>query len=139
MDRGPGQRSYSVMSPAKLRCVVIDDDEVFLDQIKRWFLLSCSDFEVLPFANSVDAIDYLRRQRVDLIVTAYLVPAIDGLQLISIVRAFNAHVPICMTSSVPIRAAALARGATAFVSKAALWSQLGGMLAKLRGRAVAGA
>ena len=131
------QRVHNIigMSPAKLRCVVVDDDHSFLEQVKRWFLLSCSDFEVLPFANSVDAVDYLRNQRADLIVTAYLVPAIDGLQLISIVRAFNAHVPICMTSSVPIQAAALARGATTFISKAALWSQLGSMLAELRAKA----
>jgi hypothetical protein len=74
------------MSPAKLRWVVVDDDHSFLEQVKRWFLISCSDFEVLPFANSVDAVDCLRKQRVDLIVTAYPVPAIDGLQLISIVR-----------------------------------------------------
>jgi two-component SAPR family response regulator len=58
------------MSPAKLRCVVVDDDCDFLEQVKRWFLRSCADFEVLPFANSVDALDYLRRERVDLIVTA---------------------------------------------------------------------
>src|SRR5688572_26600735 len=125
------------MTPAKLRCVVVDDDHEFMDQVKRWFLISCSDFEVLPFANSVEALDYVRRERVDLIVTAYLVPAIDGLQLISIVRAFNAHVPICMTSSVPIRAAALARGATAFCSKAGLWTHLGGLLGRFRERAAA--
>jgi CheY-like chemotaxis protein len=123
------------MTPAKLRCVVVDDDPEFLEQVKRWFLLSCSDFEVLPFANSVDALDYVRRERVDLIVTAYLIPAMDGLQFISIVRAFNAHVPICMTSHVPIQAVALARGATAFCAKARLWTHLGGLLGRLRKRA----
>ena len=123
------------MSPAKLRCVVVDDDREFLDQVKRWFLISCSDFEVLPFANSVDAIDYVRRERVDLIVTAYLIPAMDGLQFISLVRAFNSRVPICMTSHVPIQTAALARGATAFCSKAGLWTHLGGLLGRLRERA----
>jgi CheY-like chemotaxis protein len=115
--------------------VIVDDDREFLEQVKRWFLISCTDFEVFPFANSVDALEYLRRERVDLILTAYLVPAIDGLQLISIVRAFNAHVPICMTSRVPIQAAALARGATSFLSKGNLWSHLGSLLAKLRGPA----
>jgi CheY-like chemotaxis protein len=134
VDESVLRRSVVTMSPAKLRCVVVDDDREFLEQVRRWFWISCTDFEVCPFANSVEALDYLRRERVDLIVTAYLVPAIDGLQLISIVRAFNAHVPICMTSRVPIQDAALARGATAFVSKARLWSQLGSLLRKLRER-----
>lgn len=132
-----GARVNSAMARAKLRCVVVDDDREFLDQVKRWFLISCTDFEVLPFANSVDAIDYVRRERVDLIVTAYLIPAMDGLQFISIVRAFNAHVPIFMASHVPIQAAALARGATAFCSKAGLWTHLGGLLSRLRERAAA--
>ena len=122
------------MAPAQLRCVVVDDDPEFLEQVKRWFVTSCSDFEVMPFTNSVEAIDYLRLKRVDLVFTAYLVPQIDGLQLISIVRSFNAHVPICMFSAVPIQATALARGATAFFSKSAVWSQLGDALARIRGR-----
>lgn len=125
------------MSPAQLRCVIVDDDHAFLEQVKRWFLIRCPDIEVLPFSNSVEAADYLRRQRVDLIVTAYLVAPMDGLQLIGIVRAFDAHVPICMTSSVPIEAAALARGATAFVPKAAIWPELGNMVTTLRSARVA--
>ena len=122
------------MRPAKLRCVVVDDDREFLEQVNRWFVHSGTDFEVLPFASSVDALDYLRRERVDLILTAYLVAPIDGLQIISIIRGFNAHVPICMVSSVPMQAAALARGATAFLAKARLWSQLDSVLAKVRDR-----
>lgn len=125
------------MPPAQLRCVVVDDDHAFLEQVKRWLLIRRPDIEVLPFSNNVEAADYLRRQPVDLIVTAYLVPPMDGLQFISIVRAFNAHVPICMTSSVPIQAAALSRGATAFVPKAALWTELGNMVATLRSARVA--
>lgn len=125
------------MTPAKLRCVVVDHDREFLEQVKHWFLISCSDFEVLQFANSVDAIGYVRRERVDLIVTAYLIPAMDGLQFISIVRALNARVPICMISHVPIQAVALARGATAFCSKAGLWTHPGGLLGRLRERATA--
>lgn len=125
------------MSPAQLRCVIVDDDHAFLEHVKRWFHINCPDIEVLPFSNSVEAADCLRRQQVDLIVTAYLVSPMDGLQLISIVRAFDAHVPICMTSSVPIEAAALSRGATAFVPKAALWTELGNRVATLRSARVA--
>lgn len=120
------------MSPAKLRCVVIDDDREFLAKLNRWFGTNGTDFEVQAFSDGIDAIDFLRRGGADLVLTAYLMPQIDGLQLISIIRSFDAHVPICMTSSVPVQSVALARGATAFCSKAVLWSQLGELLGRLR-------
>lgn len=108
----------------KPHCIVVDDDTDFLEQVKRFFVASCLDFEIRPFSSSVEAIDYVRQRRVDLILTAYLVPQIDGLQFITMVRSFNAQVPILMLSSVPVKAAALARGATAFLAKRAVWSQL---------------
>lgn len=120
------------MSSSKLRCVVVDDDREFLEKVQRWFVTSCTDFEVVPFSRGMDAIDFIREKRVDLLFTAYLMPQIDGLQLISIVRSFNPCLPILMASGVPIQAPALARGATAFVTKSALWTQLGAMLARLR-------
>jgi CheY-like chemotaxis protein len=122
------------MGPAKLRCVVVDDDREFLEKVQRWFLASCTDFEVLPFSNGADALDFLRHGRVDLIFTGYLMPQIDGLQLISSVRAFNRDVPIIMASVVPIQATAEARGATGFFKKSAFWSHLEAILAPLRAR-----
>lgn len=112
-------------------CVVIDDDLAYLDRLKRFFIASCLDYEVVSFSNAVDAIDYVRHRRVDLILTAYLVPYMDGLQFISLVRSFNAHIPILMMSSVPIEACALARGATAFLAKSRLWTQLSSILRTL--------
>lgn len=124
------------MSPAKLRCVIVDDDREFLEQIKRWFLTSGEDLETVLFSNSTEALDYLRCERVDLLLTAYLIAPMDGLQLISIVRGSHPRLPVCMMSNVPIRASALARGVTVFVPKAQLWSQLGSVLNTLRDSAV---
>lgn len=132
MDAPGAWQSNDSMSPAKLRCVVVDDDHEFLEQVKRWFLTSCTDFEVLTFGSSIDALDYIRRERVDLVLTAYLVSPVDGLQTISIIRAFNPRLPICMMSSVPLAATALARGATEFLAKFRVRSELEAVLAKLR-------
>jgi CheY-like chemotaxis protein len=124
------------MGPAKLRCVVVDDDREFLAQVSRWLLTNGTDVDVASFTSSVDALDHLRREPVDLILTAYLVAPLDGLQLISIIRGFNPHVPIGLMSGVPLEATALARGATAFLPKPRPWSQLETLLAELRrGRA----
>lgn len=106
-------------------CVVIDDDVDYLEQVKRCFAVSGLGYEVLTFSSSISALEYIREHRVDLILTAYLLPQMDGLQFISLVRASNARVPILMLSRVPIKAVALARGATAFLAKSALWTHLG--------------
>jgi DNA-binding response OmpR family regulator len=110
----------------------VDDDADFLAQMKRWFVATCLGYEVVLFSSSVDAVDYIRLRNVDLVLTAYLVPQIDGLRFISIVRSFNAEVPIIMLSNVPVQAAALARGATAFLSKGALWTHLETRVRELR-------
>jgi CheY-like chemotaxis protein len=121
------------MNPAaKLRCVVIDDDREFLAKLHRWFFSSCPDVEVLPFAHALDAIEFLRRERVDAIFTAYLMPQIDGLQLIGILRGFDAQVPIFMISEVPLGDAAIARGANAFLPKTQLWAELDTVVSELR-------
>lgn len=119
------------MIPVSPRCVIVDDDREFLERVSRWFRISGLDFEVVTFTGGVEAVDYLHRERADLILTAYLLAAMDGLQLISIVRRFDARVPICMMSRVPMKATALARGATAFFSKSELWPQIEAFIAKL--------
>lgn len=120
------------MSPGKLRCVVVDDDHEFLARAQRCFVASGFDVDVLPFADPVDAIACMRQTRVDVVFTAYLMPEIDGLQLIAIIRTFNEHVPIYMASGVPIGATALARGATGFFAKATFGSHFDEVLTTAR-------
>lgn len=131
MDESAARRTFRPVD-AKPCCVVLDDDTEFLEQVRRYFMASCLDYDVVSFSSSVAAAEFVRRERVDLILTAYLVPQIAGLQFISLVRSWNIRVPILMLSHVPVSAVALARGATAFLAKGALWSQLGEILPSLR-------
>lgn len=110
------------MASHKTRCVVVDDDRDFLEKVQRWFLSSYPQVELVTFTHALDAADYLRGNEVDFVVTAYLMPQIDGLQLISMIRSFNPHVTLYMSSAVPMRDAALGRGANGFCSRAAVWS-----------------
>ena len=58
-------------------CVIIDDDRQFLAQITRWFGTNFPNFSVHAFSSSVEAIDFVRCNRVELIVTAYLIAQIE--------------------------------------------------------------
>lgn len=111
------------MTPAP-RCLVVDRDHEFLDQVKRCFAASGLSYALVIFASSVEALEFARQNKVDLVLTGYLMPQIDGLHLVASIRSFNPTVPIVMISDFPAEAAALRRGATAFLDKAALWAQL---------------
>src|SRR3954471_15376792 len=108
----------------KPQCLLVHRDHDFLAQLKRFFHVSRPGYEVVAFTNGADALEHTRVGRVALILTAYLLPQIDGLHFISSVRAFDASVPIVMISDVPVEEEARSRGATAFFSTDSWWIKL---------------
>lgn len=100
--------------------------------MKRCFVTSQLDYEVVTFGSSVDALEFARSKPVHLILTSYLLPQIDGLHFISSVRVFNASVPIILIADAPVGTAALERGATAFLGREALWTELATQVNELR-------
>jgi len=111
------------MNPAP-KGLVVDSDREFLDQVKRCFAASGLPFALVTFASSVEALDFVRKNKVELVVTGYLMPQIDGLHLVASIRSFDRTVPVIMISDLPAKAAALRRGATGFLEKAELWPKL---------------
>lgn len=111
------------MTPAP-KCLVVDSDRDFLDQVKRCFAASGLPHALTTFSNSVEALEFVRLNKLDLVITGYLMPQIDGLHLVASIRSFDRTVPLILVSDLPAEAAALRRGATAFLEKAALWSRL---------------
>lgn len=108
----------------KPHCLVVHADRDFLGQLERFFRTSQPGYEVVAFANSVEALEHARQGSVALMVTSYLLPQIDGLHLIRSVRAFDPEVPIIMISDVPVEVAALSHGASAFIDTDAWWTHL---------------
>jgi CheY-like chemotaxis protein len=85
----------------------------------------------IAFDSSIDALDYLRRNPVDLILTDYRMPFVDGLRLIAAVRLVDQDVRIIMMSGEDLESAALATGANAFVRKTEFVRDLAAALEKL--------
>lgn len=114
-----------------LRVLVVDDDPFAIDLF--WSDLPRDQFEVITAENGAEAFDLLSEGRFGLLVADVLMPVVDGLQLIRLVRAAPAieNLPIVMITanmSDEMRATCLEAGADAFLTKPFRMSELPAIL-----------
>jgi two-component system response regulator GlrR len=69
----------------KRRVLIVEDDEVFLRPLQR--ALELAEFEVLTAGSGEDALDLLKREDVDLVLTDQRLPGIDGVGLVRRLKA----------------------------------------------------
>jgi two-component system, response regulator YesN len=117
--------------PAPARCVVVDDDPHFLAFTLRVLAPLCRGAEPIGFDSAIEALDFLRANPVQLIITDFRMPFIDGIRLITAVRVVDRHVRIVMMSGENFELAAMTAGASAFILKPALVHGLGPLLERL--------
>ena len=65
----------------KLEVVVVDDEEQITELLKTFILLISQEIRIHLFNDSVDAKDYIAHNPVDVLITDYKMPRLDGLQL----------------------------------------------------------
>jgi len=99
--------------------ILIVDDEAELRQ-SIWHIVSRLGHETVLAGSGEEALDALRTQHIDLIVTDLRLPAIDGLELLRRARAASPHVEVIVMTAfgnVPLAVAAVKEGAYDFLSK----------------------
>jgi DNA-binding NtrC family response regulator len=69
----------------KHRILIVEDDEVFLRPLQR--TLEVAGYEVLAVPSGEDAIDLLKRDDVELVLTDRRLPGIDGVELVRRIKA----------------------------------------------------
>lgn len=81
-----------------LRILVVDDDALAIELF--WRDLPADQFSVLTAANGAEALELLRAEPFDLLVTDVVMPGMNGLQLIAAVRATSqiCHLPILVAT-----------------------------------------
>ncbi len=67
------------------RILIVDDDEIFLRPLRR--TLEAAGFDVLAVASGEDAIDLLKRDDVDLVLSDRRLPGVDGVELVRRIKA----------------------------------------------------
>jgi DNA-binding NtrC family response regulator len=102
IPRAPHERSMSS------RILIVDDNEVFRLPLQR--ALEAAGFEVIAVPSAEDALDVLDGSTVDVLLTDQRLPGMDGVQLITRVKATHPAIGIiAMTAYGTIESAVEAR------------------------------
>ena len=72
--------------------VIVDDEEMVLTSLNSFLTLE-TDYTVKTFTSAQDALDFIKAEAVDLVVSDYLMPEMDGITFLSKVRDVRPEVP----------------------------------------------
>lgn len=127
----------SSVKPVQSRILVVDDDPDHREILKTQ--LNTMGFECYEADNGLTGIAALKQQPVDLIISDYQMPEMDGLQMIQEIRSGinNTPVPIIFMTGNPdshIIQRALLTGANAALAKPYSFSTLRSTILQLTGR-----
>ncbi len=101
----PTPRSHLRVAAALLRVIIVDDDVAVLRSFKRALRLRRPAWEVTTLSSSHEALECLARGQCDVFVTDYEMPNVDGVQLLSKVRAQFPRVRRVVLSGRPVETA----------------------------------
>lgn len=83
----------------KKKILIVDDETGFLEimtqRIESW------GYKVITASNSKEAMDAFRNKKPDVIILDYLMPDIDGVQLLTKIRAIDMKIPVIMFTAKP--------------------------------------
>ena len=104
-------------SPAHKKALVIDDDPLAIDLMRRW--LSRLGYAVLTAESGEQGLAIAREQRPDFIFLDILMPGLDGYQVLEMLRADEeiSSIPVVVVSVCDDRPAALRAGASDSLNK----------------------
>lgn len=73
------------MRPQVPRILLLDDEEMVTTSIKSFLTLE-TDYEVISFNSPQQAIDFMKQNPVDLVISDFLMPDMDGIEFLSEVK-----------------------------------------------------
>jgi len=78
----------------KVKALVVDDEQIVLDSIRK--LLKRDNYEVFDALSVEAAFEILKNNRIDIILTDLMMPEIDGLEFMEMVRKDHPNLPVIM-------------------------------------------
>jgi CheY-like chemotaxis protein len=100
--------------------LLVDDDRAMLLALQEGFARYADSFSVLLAGDGVEALEYLKRQPVSLVVTDLKMPRVDGFELLATIMANFPDIPVIIItgySTPEMERLARKGGAVAFVAK----------------------
>ena len=81
----------------KHRILIVEDDEIFLRPLQR--TLEVAGYEVLVVPSGEDAIDLLKNDDVDLVLTDKRLPGIDGVEIVRRIKADHSNLAVVVKTA----------------------------------------
>jgi DNA-binding NtrC family response regulator len=72
--------------------VLVDDEDMVLTSLKSFLDLE-TDYEVVTFKSVKKALDHIANNEIDLVISDYLMPEMDGIKFLARVREIKPEVP----------------------------------------------
>ncbi len=72
--------------------MIVDDEEMVLTSLSTYLALE-TDYRVVTFTSAYQALDYLATEQVDLIISDFLMPDMDGITFLAKARELKPEVP----------------------------------------------
>jgi DNA-binding NtrC family response regulator len=72
--------------------VLVDDEEMVLTSLRSILSLE-TDYEIRTFTSAREALEHIRSNNVDLVISDYLMPEMDGISFLAKVRELRPEVP----------------------------------------------
>ncbi len=80
------------MADEDVTIVIVDDEEMVLSSI-RAFLSLQTDYNVVTYESARDALEFIRENEIDVVISDYLMPEMDGISFLGKVRDLQPEVP----------------------------------------------
>ncbi len=65
--------------------LLVDDEEMVVTSIKSFLTLE-TDYQVVAFTSPKEALEFVRKTKIDLVISDYLMPDIDGIEFLGQVK-----------------------------------------------------
>ena len=72
--------------------VIVDDEEMVLTSLKSFLTLE-TDYSVQSFQSAKDALAYIKENEIDIVMSDYLMPEMDGISFLAEVKKLRPEVP----------------------------------------------
>ncbi len=72
--------------------VIVDDEEMVLTSLNAYLSLE-TDYQVVTFTSASAALEYVGQQKVDIVISDYLMPEMDGITFLARVRELQPEAP----------------------------------------------
>jgi DNA-binding response OmpR family regulator len=101
-----------------MKVLIVDDEEMAIKMVEHQMKLD--GFEVITSTDGRDAIDLIKSQEPDIVISDIMMPFMSGLELLELIKAEQKKIPVILISAlddVEVIQTAIGMGADDFVIK----------------------